>query len=277
MRIVQEVLMKQTINRILRLLLIVCLLSTMTGCVYWWRAYRTYLQMDEFDKHFAISVEDSFTVHFKDPILYNEDFVSLAKLRPSAIERRETGSVWHYHFRKLDKQGRVLYPEVRFSFDLVFNQEERITAWIFSPLFLQIAPPEFLEMSFRSLGKAEIFEANRQLKVNTDQVDKIDAALPGKGIILKQIGPPLTVKDKKELEEYLYHFELETYGIEEGYEDRALSEIKLTFDKATEELVKMSGRFAGLKISIDYRDYQQRHQKTPASDSLAGKPSLTLR
>lgn len=269
--------MKQTISRVLRLLLIASLLSTMTGCVYWWRAYRTYLQMDEFDRHFSISVEDSFTVHFKDPILYNKDFVSLAKLRPSVIEKNADGSVWHYHFRKLDRHDRVLYPETRFSFDLIFNREDRITAWVFSPLFLQIAPPEFLELSFRSLGQAEIFEASRQLKVNTDRVEKINAALPSKSVILKQIGEPLELKDKKELEEYLYHFQLETYAIEEGYEDRALSEIKLTFDKTTEELVKMSGRFAGLKISIDYRDYQQRQQKLPASDHAAARPALVSR
>jgi len=43
--------------------------------------------------------------------------------------------------------------------------------------------------------------------------------------------------------------------LEEGYEDRALSEVKLTFDKKTQELIKMAGRFAGLKVSINYKKF----------------------
>jgi hypothetical protein len=54
---------------------------------------------------------------------------------------------------------------------------------------------------------------------------------------------------------YLYHFLLETHRIEKGYEDRALSEVKISFDKKTQELIRMSGRFAGLKVSINYRKF----------------------
>ncbi len=249
--------MKMKLGRIFRLLLIFSLLSTMTGCFYWWRAYQTYLQMDEFDEHFAISVKDDFTVHFKDPVLLSEDFVSLAKLRPSEAKTTDYGKLWKYRFRKVDKDGLILSPEVRFSFNLAFDRDDRIKFWSFSPLFLQIAPAEFLELSFRSLGGAEINQDQRQLKVNTDKVKKIDTDLPLKSKVLAQLGQPLEIKDQPEQEIYLYHFVLEAYDIEEGYEDRALSEVKLTFDKDTQELVKMSGRFAGLKISINYRDYQQ--------------------
>jgi hypothetical protein len=31
--------------------------------------------------------------------------------------------------------------------------------------------------------------------------------------------------------------------------------VKLTFDKSSEELIRMAGRFAGLKISINYRKF----------------------
>ncbi|WP_305908797.1 hypothetical protein Q9L42_008880 [Methylomarinum sp. Ch1-1] len=249
--------MKNKLIKLLRLGLVFCLLSTMTGCFYWWRAYQTYLQMDEFDEHFAISVKDDFTVHFKDPILFSEDFVSLAKLHPSATETTGDGSLWRYRFRKVDEQGSIMRPEIKFSFALVFNRENRIVAWIFSPLFLQIAPPEFLELSFRSLGGAEINQGKRQLKVDTEHVQKIKADLPLKSVVVAQLGEPLEIEDQGEQEVYRYHFKLEAYDVEEGYEDRTLSEVKLTFDKQSQALVKMSGRFAGLKISINYRKYQQ--------------------
>ena len=252
--------MKKNLIRTIRLLLIFCLLTTLSGCFYWWRAYQTYLQMDEFDENFAISVNDNFTVHFKDPILLSEDFVNLAKFRPSAEENTHFGKLWRYRFRELDKQGNILLPEIMFSIDIAFNQEDKIITWSFSPLFLQIAPPEFLELSFRSLGSAEINPDNKQLKVNTDQVNKIDAALPLKSAVLDHLGEPLEIEDENTQEVYLYHFELEAFGIEKGYEDRALSVVKLTFDKRTQEMIKMSGRFAGLKISINYRKYQEQPQ-----------------
>ena len=231
------------------------LLSTLTGCFDWIRAYRTYLQMDEFDEYFEIIVTDEFNLYFKEPILYSDDFISLARLQPSIIRKEAEGESWRYIFRKIDEQGGLVQPEVKFYFDLDFNEEERLIRWSFSPLFLQIAPAEFLEVSLRSLGVATINEETRQLRANMDMIDKISAELPNKAQVITQLGAPLSIKDKAQQEQYRYHFLLETHDIEKGYEDRALCVIKLTFDKKTASLVKMAGRFAGLKISIDYRKY----------------------
>jgi hypothetical protein len=41
--------------------------------------------------------------------------------------------------------------------------------------------------------------------------------------------------------------------VEPEYEKRRLAEAKLFFDPATDELVRLAGRFAGLKLAIDYR------------------------
>lgn len=257
--------MNKKISRFLRLLLIFGLLSTMTGCLYWMRAYQTYLQMNEFDRYFAIISKDDFTVHFKEPKLFSEDFVSLAKLHASREERSADGNkVWRYWFRKIDKDKKLVAPEISFYLDLAFNKQDKIADWTFSNLFLQIAPPEFLEASFRSLGSAEINEEKRQMKAKVDQLEKIAAHLPKKDVVVKQLGEPLEITDEEKQEVYLYNFRLDARDIEEGYEDRALSEVRLTFDKATSELIKMSGRFAGLKISINYRDYQEGEEKKVA-------------
>ncbi|QWF71868.1 hypothetical protein KEF85_05250 [Methylomonas paludis] len=256
--------MQTKLSRYSRLLFIFGLLSTMTGCLYWMRAYQTYLQMDEFDRYFAIYAAEDFTVHFKDPKLLSEDFVSLAKLHASSEQTIPDGKLWHYVFRKVDKDNRLIKPEISFYFDLRFNKYDKISDWTFSPLFLQIAPPEFLEASFRSLGGAEINEAKQQLKAKAEFAEKVSAELPKKAKVVKQLGEPLeiTVEDKQEV--YFYKFILETHDIEEGYEDRAISEVRLTFDKADNELVKMSGRFAGLKIAIDYRDFKEQDDETIA-------------
>ncbi len=242
-------------KKICRRLLILFLMSTLTGCFYWVRAYQTYLQMDDFDRNFTITVANEFQLGFKEPKLYNDDFISLSKLQPSNKSTVEEGEIWHYLFRKVDLQGNVIKPEVKFYFDLSFNEKKMLTQWVFSQLFLHIAPAEFLEISIRSLAGAEINQGKMQIKANTDLIEKIDTELPQKAQVLAQLGAPLEIEHKATKDIYLYHFQLETQGIEEGYEDRALSVVKLSFDNRTDELIKMSGRFIGLKISINYQKY----------------------
>lgn len=241
--------------RALRIIYLLALTSLLSGCIYWIRAYQTYLQMDEFDRNFAVVTGDEFTLQFKEPILYSQDFVSLSKLYSSEDTPTEQGRRWRYWFRKVDGNNKVLVPEIKFYSDLNFNKEGRIIAWSFSSLFLQIAPPKFLEVSLRSIGGAEIDKDKRQLRANSKFIDKISEDLPKQSIILAQLGQPLEIRQENDLEVYIYHFLLETQHIEKGYEDRALTEVKISFDKKTRELVKMGGRFAGLKVSINYRKF----------------------
>jgi hypothetical protein len=245
----------ETIKRILRVICLLVLAGSLSGCIYWIRAYQTYLQMDEFDRYFSVISSDEFTLQFKKPILYSKDFVSLSKLYASQDIPTPDGRRWRYWFRKVDANNKLIVPEVKFYSDLNFNKEGRIIAWSFSSLFLQIAPPKFIEVSLRSLGGAEIDKEKRQLRGNSKFIEKISEDLPGKTAVLAQLGEPLEIKDEGEIEVYMYHFLLETHHIEKGYEDRAHSEVKLSFDKKTGELVRMSGRFAGLKVSINYRKF----------------------
>jgi hypothetical protein len=242
-------------NKFWRWFLLLLLISTLNGCFYWVRAYKTYLQMDDFDQHFTIKVDDAFQLLFNDPILLADDFVSLSKLQPSSKVESDVGALWHYWFRKVDLQGNIIQPEVKFYFDLSFNQQQQLVRWDFSRLFLQIAPAEFLEVSIRSLGGADINRGKMQLKANTDLIDKIDTKLPQKAQVIAQLGEPLEIEHQEEQDIYLYEFKLQTQNIEQGYEDRSLSVVKLSFDNKRNELIKMSGRFIGLKIAINYQKY----------------------
>jgi hypothetical protein len=233
------------------------------------RAYQTYLQMSEFDRYFSITAKNDFTVHFKNPKLLSEDFVSLAKLHASKEEKTaDGGKVWNYIFRKVDKDNKLITPEIHFFFDLTFNKLDKISDWTFSSLFLQIAPAEFLEASFRSLGGAEINEEKQQLRAKAEFKEKIAADLPKKSTVVKHLGEPLEITDEDQQEVYFYKFRLDAKDIEEGYEDRAISEVRLTFDKTTKELIKMSGRFAGLKISINYRDYKNEEDQNTDTERV---------
>lgn len=238
-----------------RFFLLAILLISLTGCMYWIRAYQTYLQLAEFDEHFVIEDKNIFAVIFKDPILYSDDFVSLSKLQPSSSMPLGNGNRWSYIFRKVDARHKLIKPGLSFFFYLDFNEENRIAQWTFSRLFLQIAPPKFLEASLRSLAGGEINKEKGQLKANASAIVKISAQLPQKATIVEQLGAPLEISQEGDKEIYVYYFLLDTHDIEPGYEDRALSVVRLTFDKTNHELVRMGGRFAGLKLSIDYRKF----------------------
>ncbi len=40
-----------------------------------------------------------------------------------------------------------------------------------------------------------------------------------------------------------------------------MNEVKISFDKKTQELVRMAGRFAGLKVAINYRKFLDETQE----------------
>lgn len=248
----------KTLNRKFRPLLVLVFALSLSGCMYWVRAYQTYLQMSDFDSHFSFSVspEGDFTLHFKEPILFSEDFVSLSKLYASEDTLTKDGRRWRYWFRKLDAKGQIIKPEIKFYSDLYFNKEKKITAWSFSKLFLQIAPQKFLEASLRAIGGGKIDKEKRQLRANPEGLEKVSQQLPKKAAVVAQLGEPLTITQEPDKEIYFYRFLLETHSVEKGYEDRVFNEVKITFDKKTQDLIRMSGRFAGLKASINYRKLQ---------------------
>ncbi len=248
-------------NFLFKILLALIITCSLSGCIYWVRAYKTYLQMSKFDQHFYTETTDKFTLHFKDPILLSEDFVSLSNLYPTENNLSNEGRCWKYFFRKIDANKQFVKPEINFYSELNFNKEGKIIDWSFSPLFLKIAPPQFLDASLRSIGGAEIDTEKRQLKANNQTLEKIITALPKKADVISHLGEPLHINDEGELEVYIYKFLLDTPHIDEGYEDNALNEIKISFDKKSQELVKMSGNFAGLKVSIDYRTFSNAPQK----------------
>ena len=245
------------IKRSFRIVGLLLLAASLTGCMYWLRAYQTYLQMSEFDRYFKVAVNDQFTLQFKDPKMYSEDFVDLAKLYPSEDSRLNDGRRWRYWFRKVDKDQQLIEPQIKFYSEMVFDKEKRLTEWSFSSLFLKIAPPEFLEVSLRSIAGGEIDKEKQSLKANADLVGKITAKLPKKAAVLAKLGEPLSIQDEPEREVYLYHFLLDTPRIEKGYEKNAMNEVKLSFDKKNQELIIMAGNFAGLKVAIDYRKFLQ--------------------
>lgn len=232
----------------LRAVLVFLLIFSLAGCVYF-RLWALKQQLEKFDENFATEVSDHFTLIFKNPVLLSGDFVELAHMQPSKKESTPEGSRWIQAFHKVDVQGR-LQKGVDFYFTLDFDRENYLTRWDFSRIFMEMVPPQFFEDSIRSLAKGKVDEANHKFKVAESDRAKVSGKLPTLHQIISNLGEPLLKGEEDGRKVYLYRFLVDTPHIDKEFEDRRFTDVKLFFDPKTDELVRMGGKFVGLKINI---------------------------
>lgn len=232
---------------------ILLLAVILTGCV-WFRLLEIKNQLADFDENIRIEVvEKHFIVHFNKPTLLSEDFVYLSKLRPSRVETLADGSYrWYLDFH-LDPAKTEEQKNKLVSFAMTYTREHKLEAFDFSPLFVEMAPVAFLEASIRSLGVGKIDQDKRQLKVDPEDLPKLMAALPKSADITRVMGPPENILDENGLKVLVYRFKANSLPVDREYEDRRIAEAKLYFDPSKDEILGLKGRFAGLKLSIDYK------------------------
>lgn len=237
----------------IRYVLILLLLSTLTACVYS-RLLEVKNQLAEFDDNFGVKVESGhFVLDFKHPVLYDSDFISLTHLNPSRTDHQGGNYQWYLDFSPDTEARTPKATSEKIVFCMTFGTDRKLRSWDFSPLFLQMAPAEFLEASIRSLGKGTILQSKRQLKVDYKNLNKVTAEPPSLSAILNSLGNPAKIYQKGDLDVYVYRFKAESTATDSGYEDMRLAEAKLYIDPHTKQLAKMSSRFAGLRISVDFR------------------------
>lgn len=240
-----------------RYVLILLVLSTLSACVYT-RLLEVKNQLADFDDHFRVRVESGhFILDFRKPVLYDSDFTSLTHLNPSRIVQQKDGYQWFLDFSPDRQKPAPHQPAEKIVYCMTFGADHKLRSWDFSPLFLQMAPPAFLEASIRSLGKGTILQSHKQLKVDYKDIPAIQEQPPALETVVSSLGQPDEIYRKDDLDVYLYHFKADSTATEPDYEDMRQSEVKLSFDPVTRRLAKMSSRFAGLKISVDYRKMAQ--------------------
>jgi len=232
----------------------------LSGCV-WLRLLEIKHQLVDFDEHVRVEIADKhFILHLLKPVLLSEDFVYLSKLRPSRTESLPQGGYrWFLDFR-IDPAATQEQKSRIVSFAMTWTPKHKLAAFDFSPLFVDMAPPAFLEASIRSLGVGKVDQDKKQLKVDPEDLPKLRARLPKTADITQVMGPPMEQTSVDGLKLLVYRFKADALPVDQEYEDRRLAEAKLFFDPARDELVRLKGRFAGLKLSIDYRNLMARHQ-----------------
>ena len=245
------------VEKSLRILAVFAMAMVIGGCV-WFRLLEIKNQLADFDDNVTVSVVDQhFILNFRKPTLLSEDFVYLSKLRPSRVEHLDGGGYrWYLDFR-IDPIREPEQKKKQVSFVMTYNAKDRLVSFDFSPLFVQMAPVAFLEASIRSLGIGKIDQDKRQLKVDPEDLPKIVSGLPRSTDITRVMGSPEIVESEAGLKVLVYHFKAESFPVDPEYEDRRIAEARLYFDPKKDEMLGLKGRFAGLKLTIDYRRFTQ--------------------
>jgi len=225
-------------------------LFSLSGCVYL-RLLEAKNQLADFERNFRVQVAGGyFHLDFLNPVLLSDDFRYLTKLHPSRIEKLPQGYKWYLDFRQTESGA---LPGKTIVFGMTFDRENRLSGWDFSPVFLEMAPAAFLEASIRSLGKGKVDEGRRQLKVDAEDLPKVSPPPPNRQKILDVLGSPAEQSVKDGMTLYVYRFKADAIPVGEEDEKRRIAVAKLYFNPVTDELIKMSSRFVGLKVAIDYR------------------------
>jgi hypothetical protein len=235
-----------------RRLLLLTIALGLTGCVYL-RLLEVKSQLQDFDRNFRVEIKDQWYVQFLHPVMLSGDFTYLTELEPTRIERLADGERWIVDFHKLDRSDRIVIPRKTLTFTMQFNREDKLSRFGFSPLFLSIAPPAFLEASIRSMGKGSVDTGHRQLRVDPQDLPQIKAQLPTRQSIIATFGPPLLETREDQEQHAFYRFIADTRPVHGNPGANRLAEVRVSFDSATGELTRMMGKFVGLKLRINYR------------------------
>jgi len=235
-------------------LLILCIfLTTLSSCV-WLRLLELKNQLGDFDRYFSSKVDDSgYTLTFKEPVVSAEDLIYLSKVYPSWKNNTPQRQRWYYDFKKIDRDGKYIEPTINIVHQLGFNHQKLLDSGTFPPNLLAMTPAPFLELSLRGLGFSTIFRSKRQVKASFDKLPKVTAPVPVVQDVVAVLGKPLEVQSTNYGSLYIYHFQLDTDQVEPGYEERTFMEFKLGFAAENNILLKVWGKFMGMKISVDYR------------------------
>lgn len=246
---------KSGYSRSIRLAALACLIAlTAGGCVYL-RLLALKNQLADFDGHFAAEVGEEFVLRCKEPVIYGKDIVNLTELMPSAVIPEGARKTFVFHFQKTGDGGSA--PGQDLIFRMGFNEEDKLDTVVFSGLILKIVPPEFLELSLRSLGHAEVDRKKRQVRADSSKWAREGLVAPARDSIAEHLGAPAESewKDGREILTYRYRLSTPTAG--EKAEEKSKAVMRLFFNPETGRLADMSGNFAGLKLSIHYQKMTQ--------------------
>ena len=233
----------------------------LTGCVYL-RLLEVKNQLKEFDKNFRVEVAGGFVLHFLDPVLYDKDLLYLSEVEPTRREESENRSVWTYTFVKDATPEEKAETENEIVITMGFNSRKKLTDVTLCEHVLKIVPADFLELTLRALGSAEVDKKNRRVRAESSETRRFAFHPPSRQAIVNGFGQPWKEETLPDSRVLTYHYRLVSRYKDEKEKKRGLAEMILYFDPQADTLARMSFRYGNMKISINYMKYKKQLDDT---------------
>lgn len=226
-----------------------CLL--LGGCVYL-RLLEVKNQLAKFDDFFSVEVTDSFTLHLKDPVIYDSDILYLTEINPSRIDTEQESATFVYQFEKVETNPAPSQIKKDLTFSFAFNADKKLDRMVVSPEILQIVPAKFLELSIRAIGHGKVDKVKRQLKGDVEKVAQDGLVIPTYKSMISVLGKPYEEVGKHDGLHAVFRYLMKSDSTGAMAENRKKAVVDMLFDPETKQLIKVAGNFAGMKISVNY-------------------------
>lgn len=230
-----------------RTLLLAGLLATaclLGGCVYW-HLLQLKLQLNHFDKNFAVDTRDGLAITFKDPVLLDEDLETFFKWEPAPDARYREGAHerWHFAWVKEAPASEAGKPPIDVGFDVILENHTLVKVSVPERTFAATMPKKLALGLMRSLGHAQIDEKNRQANSTIDSAALQSAAAErflSKVGLLAALGRPTSESAEAGLP--IWHYEFVPASKEQRFSRNGTVSIHFTLDPATGKVRVMKGR-----------------------------------
>lgn len=235
-------------RRVAGSLLVALALLGLTGCVYL-RLLTVQRQFAHFDRYVRVLEEGGLTLEFVEPVLLTEDFTTLLKVAPSAVQTNGSRVDWQWTFVKaaVTNEAAGAY-DITFTTTFVSNRFARMT---FPPRFLAMMPKSYIVEVMRGLGRAEIARQEKKAVLNwAGAADSPGREPLVRGRIEQLLGQAAQVQLEPERDTWWYRYRLKTESpVREAVRQ---AWIRFTFPKTNAPLQRAEASFAGHQLEIGF-------------------------
>lgn len=180
-------------------------LLSLSGCVYL-RLLKVKTQLQDFEANFTVGGRPSWTLFFKNPVMYDKDAVFLIGSPPLSVSTATSGSVYAWEFQMV-RSSTDVPPSPLENLSLRLGMKGRMVETLEAPeTFLLYFSRRIVEESFRQAKNAEVLELKKTALATIRLSPEADAERPSLDRTFLLLGPPLSSEKEGDSDVLTYRY-----------------------------------------------------------------------
>lgn len=234
----------------------------LSGCVYL-RLLQLKNQLADAEKNFRMDITDGLRIECLNPVLYGDD-VRWLGIEPETVTGTPDAERWRVRWLKEPPPG--IKEETVYDVELAAAFTNKRMSHVFIPeKYFAFFPKELFVNLLRSTGSAKIDRMSRQADVKAgSDPEKPAVPMPKMSSIEGMLGAPTERKSGVDDVTYLYRYKAVTTGAK-----AKPIEVSFTFDRATGELRKLTGKLPKGVLNYDLSKAPDKAAPKSAKDKAA--------